>query len=666
MHGPMPVRRSSLVLVVFALAALAGSLAGPAEAAGPGKAARVKLVSRPGVLTVGQRATIAVTVRLPRARGRRVAITGLVQAQRGKRGFRTVARRTFVRRAKGARGVDARLRLRYRAPARAGVERVRVRVRSGKRVVTTRSFRIRVVARAARPVAPPVPQQPAQAPRPARTQVLAPGVVRSVPAPGSAGDVRVSGPVDLQPGDFIAAGIGDATPYGFLGRVVGVRAEGADTVLTTEPATLPDAVPEADMSASFVAEEIETERPDQVQRAGRAAEAPMTSTSGPGMVRVRARRSYECGAGGEVSVNAVVGVRPEVELSGSWRLFRAPNVRFVGRLVGTAELTAAASADASCRLGPVELFKRTLKPVQFSVGPIPVVVVPVLRVNLTGVGRVEGSVKTEVAGSITAEAGINYENGEAKPIGGVRRNVGFTPPTPGATGELSATASPTLDALLYGVGGPSASLNVGLKATLAPLDDVRWRLLLPISVTAKLHAPILKVSTGERTVFSREFLLAQDEDGAGGSDPIDGGGGHPDLPITFDELPLDTFVVDEYVHVGVRFTGDVMTTDDGSNPSWPVLSGYPRFRGPIEAEFVDPATGAPATVNRIQLDAGYIDSPGSVEIVATTQSGRTIRAIADDEGIDEIFLAAQGIRSFVARTVSDEPAGFAIDNLDFG
>jgi len=653
----------SLLFVLLSLLAFA---AVPASAAKKTKALSVRVVAKPAVVNVGDRATIWVAVR--GLRGKRLKGTATVESRTSSRGrYRALTPQRFTLRSVRKRTASTRVAVVYRAPAVAGVRQVRVRLRVGRRARRTAAFRITVTPRrGGDSLVPAVSPPPTPGPR---TQVVAPGVVRSVPAPGTAGEVRLSGVVDLKPGDYLATGIGDAAPYGFLGRVVAVRHEGDSTVLSSEPATLPEALPEGDLGASFVAEEIETPREDQRRRGDTGDSGAPSTSSGRGQIRIRSERAIECGASGEVTVKAVVGVRPEVDLSARWRLFKAPDVRFVGRLIGTSEISAVASAQASCTLGPVELFKKTLKPIQFSVGPVPVVIVPVVRVTLKGIGKVEGSLKSEVAGSITAEAGIEYENGSARPVGGIKRNFGYTPPTPDAAGELGATVSPTLDALLYGAGGPSVALNVGLKAEVEPLADVRWRLLMPLSLTAKLHAPVLKVSTGDLTVYSREFVLAQDEEGGGGGEgsPVDGGGGErAGLPLTFDDLPTFTTVTDEYRSVGIRFTSGVMTSPDGSNPTAPVLSGEPRFQGPIEAEFVDPATGAPATVARVQFDAGYIDSPGSVEIVATTASGRTIRAIADDEGIDEIFIAAHGIRSFVARTVFDEPAGFAIDNLDFG
>jgi hypothetical protein len=77
----------------------------------------------------------------------------------------------------------------------------------------------------------------------ARTEVLDPSVVSSVPAPGQSGSLRYTGGNDVHAGQIIAVGLGRATPYGFLGRVTKVATRHGITVASTRPATLLEAVP---------------------------------------------------------------------------------------------------------------------------------------------------------------------------------------------------------------------------------------------------------------------------------------------------------------------------------------------------------------------------------------------------------------------------------------
>lgn len=134
--------------------------------------------------------------------------------------------------------------------------------------------------------------------------------------------------------------------------------------------------------------------------------------------------------------------------------------------------------------------------------------------------------------------------------------------------------------------------------------------------------------------------------------------------ITFDEVPLETYVTNDYAYKGVVFTSTVQTSSDEANPTSPVLSGYPRFQGSIEGYFVNPATGEPQTVASFTLDVGYINNRDSVVVEAFDGSGNVVQSVlAEGYGINTLTLTYGGISSFSVHEVAEEPAGFAIDNL---
>jgi hypothetical protein len=134
--------------------------------------------------------------------------------------------------------------------------------------------------------------------------------------------------------------------------------------------------------------------------------------------------------------------------------------------------------------------------------------------------------------------------------------------------------------------------------------------------------------------------------------------------ITFDEVPVGTSVKDQYLPRGVRFTSEVFTSEDGAQPTTPALSGTPKFQGPIHAHFTTPGSATPATVNGFSLDVGYIDSRNSVVVDYFDASGATVgSSTAQSEGINHITISYRGVAGFRVRRVSEEPAGFTIDNL---
>ncbi len=134
--------------------------------------------------------------------------------------------------------------------------------------------------------------------------------------------------------------------------------------------------------------------------------------------------------------------------------------------------------------------------------------------------------------------------------------------------------------------------------------------------------------------------------------------------ITFDEVPLEEFVSNQYKDDGIIFTSTVQTAEDGSNPTSPVLSGYPRFERAVEGEFVNPSTGAQQTVSSFTLDVGYIDNRDSVVVEAFDSSGNEVQSVlAEGYGINTLTLTYAGMASFSVYEIAEEPNGFAIDNL---
>lgn len=135
-------------------------------------------------------------------------------------------------------------------------------------------------------------------------------------------------------------------------------------------------------------------------------------------------------------------------------------------------------------------------------------------------------------------------------------------------------------------------------------------------------------------------------------------------PITFDDVPLGTDVYDEYVDRGLLVTSSVQTVNDRSNDTSPVLSGIPLLQGPIDATFVNPQTGDPATVASFTLDVGYINNRDSVVVDAYDGTDQLVqRVYAQDLGINTLTVTYAGMARFSVHTVDDEPAGFAIDNI---
>jgi hypothetical protein len=104
-------------------------------------------------------------------------------------------------------------------------------------------------------------------------------------------------------------------------------------------------------------------------------------------------------------------------------------------------------------------------------------------------------------------------------------------------------------------------------------------------------------------------------------------------------------------------------TNDGANPTTPVLSGTPQFNGPIAVLFSH-------DVAAVGLNGGYFDAIGGTTIAAYGRSGNLLGTVTNSAlGIEFFGLGDStgnaviaGIQFYIT---GNEPAGYAIDNLTF-
>ena len=137
-------------------------------------------------------------------------------------------------------------------------------------------------------------------------------------------------------------------------------------------------------------------------------------------------------------------------------------------------------------------------------------------------------------------------------------------------------------------------------------------------------------------------------------------------PIRFDEYPVGTPLNTQYQSYGVWFSTlfPAFITTDGAQPGSPVASGTPRFEGPIVITIVDPVTGQPGLADGFKMDLGYINNPNSVEIAYYDAANNKLGAIrANAVGINGIDVPVRGVGRIDIMAVSQEDAGYSLDNL---
>jgi len=482
---------------LLALSVFCGVSAAEAQAR-PSSTPKLVILAKPAVATAGDRITVPGRVKGQGRQGElRVDLQLRTQRKSQKRKFGTAKGAMFVTRAAAKVDGQQRFSIRYLVPKQPGSIFIRLRLRQGKKTVhQTKVWKL--IIGAAIPVGAPAQER--------KTLVLDAGSVLEVPKPGEAGQVRLSGLVDLNLDDVIAVGVGPATPYGFLGKVVSVSHDASSTSLQTVPATLPEAVPQGSWSGQIDPEPIDSETVGssaQSQAAAIISRLPRPTGS-----NIRVQRVLKCGFDKELTVDGTIAVDSWIESSASWGFGSGLKAKFVGHMKADGELAITAEADASCGTGTKTLFLVYLGAVTFSVGPVPVVLVPAISATLSAGGGLSGSVTTSATGTAEVHAGVDYYDGRAHPVGAITPEfTGGAPPALEGSGHIGATISPAINVLIYGVGGPKAAVDVGLSLDASSGGDPPWTLTAPVSVTAGLSIPALGIGSSEFTIWQEDYLL---------------------------------------------------------------------------------------------------------------------------------------------------------------
>ncbi len=123
--------------------------------------------------------------------------------------------------------------------------------------------------------------------------------------------------------------------------------------------------------------------------------------------------------------------------------------------------------------------------------------------------------------------------------------------------------------------------------------------------------------------------------------------GSPTTPLTIDPASPATFIA-----------------GDGAQPTAPILSGSPLYNGPIAIAFSTPQAG-------VGLIGGYFNNVCSTGITAFDAAGDNLGTVCNSTTGDEFLglVTSDGsadISGLLFHLVGSEPAGFDIDNVQFG
>jgi hypothetical protein len=339
-------------------------------------------------------------------------------------------------------------------------------------------------------------------------------------------------------GDIICAGPSTAAPYGFLYKVTTVTVNGGETVITTEMATLEEAVEEADVEQSFYLdfeegeeEEIEgveveygyfdEDESDEVEYDyfvnARSMQRAASSTAIP-LDKKAAKLSVDKELSGKVRVKGSLQISATIDSVIKIESFKMQKFELSTTPRIKADLEASVSGKIEGEL-KYTIYKKKLAPITFFAGPVPVVFVPEITVDcaITAEGEVELSVQKLASWDYSYVYGVRYLKGGS--LDTFSRNTSkpaefLKNPQLKLSGELKVEPRVGLMFGLYGAA--YAGLSVGPYAKLAGEIGISDDLLngklslffgLDFAVNAKLEILSHEIGSLSKTFASPEWTI---------------------------------------------------------------------------------------------------------------------------------------------------------------
>jgi hypothetical protein len=185
----------------------------------------------------------------------------------------------------------------------------------------------------------------------------------------------------------------------------------------------------------------------------------------------------------------------------------------VARATETVDIRVGGNVQLANVSKEVDIALFPLNAIPLSIGPVPVVLTPILNVSVGLDGTAHVGFVTGVTQQASVAAGVEYLDGRWNPIHTFENSFEYIPPAVTGSLQVEAYGSVELAVLIYGVGGPYANLNAyfGLLADLQRTPP--WQLYGGLRCNVGVSAQILGYSLGNYrgTVLNTKAPIAAGE-----------------------------------------------------------------------------------------------------------------------------------------------------------
>lgn len=316
----------------------------------------------------------------------------------------------------------------------------------------------------------------------------------------------------LASGDVMVSDATANAPYGFLRKVTSVSSAGGQVIVTTEAATLEDAIEsgEAHISGVLTPGDIQGDmQAEGVTLAASQLDDAFYFTL-KDVVLYDEDDDLET-TDDQITANGSIRLEPSFDFGLVVEHWELEELHFTTSVDEKAELEIKTEVEYPIIKKEKEIARYHLGHFTAMVGPVPVVVVAELTVNVGVDGSVHVGISTRVTQEATLTAGLQYVDGTWSPVADFSNEFHYNPPTLSAGLDVKGYAGAQLSLLLYGVTGPYAEVNAYLKLEADIAETPWWSLYggLEMPVGVKIEILSHLIAGYEVTVIDYKLPLAQ-------------------------------------------------------------------------------------------------------------------------------------------------------------
>ena len=319
----------------------------------------------------------------------------------------------------------------------------------------------------------------------------------------------------LAAGEIMVSEISDVAPNGFLRKVTNITTSNGQTIVTTQPATLEDAIQQGSLHVTqqLTPADVAT----SLNLAGVSLQAnTMATLEDTFFINVDDVVLYDNDGNpgttnDQIKANGTIEIAPDFDFTVEIRDWELKNLSMFNTTTETAELEFVTEVEFNLIKEEKEIARYYFSPITVFVGFVPIVFQPVLTVNVGIDGDIHVGVTTSVTQEATLNAGLTYDDNKWTPASDFSNSFTYNPPTLSAGLDMKGYAGAQVTLLLYGVTGPYVEVNTYLKLEADVLATPWWKLFGGLEVPAGVKIEIFShtVAGYETVLIDYKFPIAQ-------------------------------------------------------------------------------------------------------------------------------------------------------------